>query len=157
MIGMTGKFHTYWGDFHSLKNQAALEYECFHMLAVGAGCSIGDQLHPRGVLSKGAYDLIGNVYKSVEEKEPYCRDVKARTEIAVITPEEFYPEDAKDSVLSPSLIGTVRILQELGYQFDIIDSQMPLDDYQVVILPDCIYHNEDLKQKMEHIWHRVVM
>lgn len=149
MIGMTGKFHTYWGDFHSLKNQAALEYECFHMLAVGAGCSIGDQLHPRGVLSKGAYDLIGNVYKSVEEKEPYCRDVKARTEIAVITPEEFYPEDAKDSVLSPSLIGTVRILQELGYQFDIIDSQMPLDDYQVVILPDCIYYNEDLKQKME--------
>ena len=119
------------------------------MLAVGAGCSIGDQLHPRGVLSKGAYDLIGNVYKSVEEKEPYCRDVKARTEIAVITPEEFYPEDAKDSVLSPSLIGTVRILQELGYQFDIIDSQMPLDDYQVVILPDCIYYNEDLKQKME--------
>ena len=43
----------------------------------------------------------------------------------------------------------MRILQELGYQFDIIDSQMPLDDYQVVILPDCIYYNEDLKQKME--------
>jgi hypothetical protein len=37
----------------------------------------------------------------------------------------------------------------VGYQFDIIDSQMPLDDYQVVILPDCIYYNEDLKQKME--------
>ena len=44
-----------------------------------------------------------------------------------------------------------------GLSVDIIDSQMPLDDYQVVILPDCIYHNEDLKQKMEHIWHRVVM
>jgi len=34
-LGMTGKFHTSWGDFHSLKNPAALEYECFLMLALG--------------------------------------------------------------------------------------------------------------------------
>ena len=30
-MGMTGKFHTEWGDFHSLKNQAALEFECFRI------------------------------------------------------------------------------------------------------------------------------
>jgi alpha-L-fucosidase len=41
-MGMTGKFHTSWGDFGSYKNQAALEFECFHMLALGAKCSIGD-------------------------------------------------------------------------------------------------------------------
>ena len=33
-MGMTGKFHTEWGDFHSLKNQAALEFECFRMLSL---------------------------------------------------------------------------------------------------------------------------
>jgi len=35
-LGMTGKFQTSWGDFHSYKNPAALEFECFHMLALNA-------------------------------------------------------------------------------------------------------------------------
>lgn len=146
MIGMTGKFHTYWGDFHSLKNKAALELECFNMLAMGAGCSIGDQLHPSGKLSKGAYDLIGDIYRSVKEKEPYCFDAKARTEIGVLNPEEFYPEDSYDLSISPSLIGTVRMLQELCYQFDIIDTEMDFSKYKVLILPDCIYGNENLEK-----------
>lgn len=144
IIGMTGKFHTYWGDFHSLKNKAALELECFNMLAMGAGCSIGDQLHPSGKLSEAAYDLIGSVYQSVKEKEPYCHDAVARTEIAVLNPEEFYPEDSYDLSLSPSLIGAVRMLQELSYQFDIIDTDMDFSAYKVLILPDCIYGNEKL-------------
>ncbi|WP_313583876.1 alpha-amylase family protein [Lacrimispora sp.] len=150
MIGMTGKFHTYWGDFHSLKNQAALELECFHMLAMGAGCSIGDQLHPRGRLSEGAYDLIGKVYKSVREKEPYCREAKPVAEIAVLTPEEFYPEGEYNLGISPSLIGAVRMLQELSYQFDVIDSKTPMDSYQLIILPDCIYYNEELEKVMKN-------
>lgn len=145
MIGMTGKFHTYWGDFHSLKNRAALEFECFQMLALGAGCSVGDQLHPSGRLSEGAYELIGSVYKSVKEKEPYCRDAVSRAEIAVLTPEEFYPEGSYDLGISPSLIGAVRMLTELAYQFDIVDSRTPLERYRLVILPDCIYYTERLE------------
>lgn len=150
MIGMTGKFHTYWGDFHSLKNQAALELECFNMLVMGAGCSIGDQLHPGGRLSEGAYDLIGRVYESVKEKEPYCKDVKPITEIAVLTPEEFYPEGEYNLGISPSLIGAVRMLQELSYQFDIIDSKTAMNQYKLVILPDCIYYNEELEKTMKN-------
>ncbi len=150
MIGMTGKFHTYWGDFHSLKNQAALEFECFNMLAMGAGCSIGDQLHPRGRLSEGAYDLIGKIYKSVREKEPYCRAAKPVAEIAVLTPEEFYPEGEYNLGISPSLIGAVRMLQELSFQFDVIDSKTPMDSYQLIILPDCIYYNEELEKVMKN-------
>lgn len=149
MIGMTGKFHTYWGDFHSLKNQAALELECFQMLAMGAGCSIGDQLHPGGRLSKGAYELIGKVYRSVKDKEPYCRKAVSRTEIGVLNPEEFYPQDGGDLGISPSLIGTVRLLQELGYQFDVIDSEMSFENYRVLILPDCIYGNAALSERLK--------
>ena len=50
-LGMTGKFHTSWGDFHSLKNKAALEFECFRMLSYGFAASIGDQLEPCGKLN----------------------------------------------------------------------------------------------------------
>ena len=58
-LGMTGRFHTSWGDFHSLKNPAALQFECFQMLALGAKCSVGDQLHPSGRIDPATYDLIG--------------------------------------------------------------------------------------------------
>ena len=58
-LGQTGKFHTEWGDFHSYKNRAALQYECFRMLALGARCSIGDQLHPAGKIDPHVYELVG--------------------------------------------------------------------------------------------------
>lgn len=143
LIGMTGKFHTYWGDFHSLKNKAALEFEVFQMLAMGTACSIGDQLHPNGTLSPAAYDLIGHVYGSVKELEPYCKHSKPVVEMAVLTPEEF-----TGGGVHPSLIGTVRMLQELSYQFNIIDSSMDLDAYSLLILPDVIPYQAALMEKI---------
>lgn len=149
IIGMTGKFHTYWGDFHSIKNRAALEFECFNMLALGAGCSIGDQLHPNGKLSKGAYELIGSVYSKVKEVEQYCINTIPVTEIAVLTPEEFYIPGDNNSRIHPALIGAVRMLQELSYQFDIIDSQIDFNHYKLIILPDVINFSSELQQKLQ--------
>lgn len=149
IIGMTGKFHTYWGDFHSLKNKAALEFECFNMLALGAGCSIGDQLHPNGKLSKAAYELIGSVYGRVKEVEKYCMNTKSVSEIGVLTPEEFYTPGDHNLGIHPALIGTVRMLQELSYQFDIIDSQIDFANYKLIILPDVINYSHDLQQKLQ--------
>ncbi len=145
ILGMTGKFHTYWGDFHSLKNQAALEFECFNMLAQGCKCSIGDQLHPTGKLSKASYDLIGKVYKSVKEKEKYLENVKVLSEIGLLTPEGF--NNTKGT--SQALIGAVRMLQELSYQFDIVDMNIDFNDYKLVIIPDEIKGNLKLKEKLE--------
>ena len=50
-LGMTGKFHTTWGDFGGFKRAAALRYECDAMISFGAKCSIGDQLHPSGEMN----------------------------------------------------------------------------------------------------------
>ena len=145
ILGMTGKFHTYWGDFHSLKNQAALEFECFNMLAQGCKCSIGDQLHPNGNLSKSAYDLIGKVYKSVKEKEKYLSNVKVISEIGLLTPEGFNNEKGT----SQALVGAVRMLQELSYQFDIIDMNIDFNNYKLIIIPDTIKGNLKLKERLE--------
>jgi hypothetical protein len=49
-LGMTGKFHTTWGEFGGHKHPNALRYECAAMLAFNSKCSIGDQLHPGGDL-----------------------------------------------------------------------------------------------------------
>jgi hypothetical protein len=132
-VGMTGKFHTEWGDFHSFKNQAALEFECFQMLAHSAGCSIGDQLHPDGVLCPEVYNRIGSVYRQVKQKEPWCVDARPVVEIGVVAPEPWSGE-----TLPPSALGAVRMLQESGFQFDIVDPAGDLDRYTVLILPDRI-------------------
>ncbi len=132
-LGMTGKFHTEWGDFHSFKNQAALEFECFQMLAHSAACSIGDQLHPDGMLCPEVYDRIGSVYGQVKEKEPWCVDATPVVEIGVMTPEPWSGE-----TLPASALGAVRMLQESAFQFDVIDADSELDRYNVLILPDRI-------------------
>ncbi len=46
------------------------------MLAMGAKCSVGDQLHPSGELDESTYDIIATAYKEVAEKEAWCSNVK---------------------------------------------------------------------------------
>ena len=154
ILGMTGKFHTEWGDFHSYKNREALEYECFQMLALGAVCCVGDQLHPSGRLDAPSYDLIGKVYASVAAKEPWCTDVRAVTEIGMLLPESFGSETTPPAptpegrVPKPSS-AAVRMLEAYGYQFDFVSFKTDLSGYKVLILPDDITLSEETAAKLE--------
>jgi hypothetical protein len=144
-LGMTGKFHTEWGDFHSLKNLAALEFECFRILSYGFAASIGDQLEPNGQLNKSAYKLIGKVYEQIEQYEPYARPSKALVEAALVTSEnELY-----ELKLPESIMGASQMLEELGLQFDIIDTSYDLVDYKLIILTDDLLVDDAFQIKIE--------
>ncbi len=146
-LGMTGKFHTSWGDFHSFKNPEALAFECFSMLAHGATCCIGDQLHPRGQLCPHTYELIGAVYREVERREPWCTEADPVVDIGVLTPEEFVGTGRSEAL--PDIIkGAMRLLQELHQQFDIIDSQADFGRYRLLVLPDEIPVDGALASKL---------
>ena len=145
-MGMTGKFHTTWGDFSSFKNRAALEYECFQMLANGAKCSVGDQLHPEGEICQATYDVIGSVYSRVAASEEWCRAARPLTDIGVLTPEEFTGGSHGD--LPEAAMGAVRMLQEGAHQFDIVDSLAELSQYRVLVLPDAIQVDGNLAAKL---------
>lgn len=145
-LGHTGKFHTAWGDFHSFKNQEALEYECFRMLAMGAGPFVGDQLPPDGQLEEHVYNLIGKVYRQIEAKEAFCVGAEALSDIAVMTPEEFAPVDNRG--MQASICGAHSMLAEAAHQFDIIDSQADFSAYKVIILPDEIPADAALNEKI---------
>jgi hypothetical protein len=71
-LGMTGKFHTTWGEFGGYNHPNSLRYECAAMLAYGAKCSVGDQLHPNGTLAPSTYEIIGEAYR--EHKTSHARD-----------------------------------------------------------------------------------
>lgn len=136
MTGQTGRFHLDWGDFSSLRYLASLQYECFRALAYGCGCSIGDQLHPNGKMNKHTYELIGKVYKEVEEKEPWCKGALPVTEAAVLAPMEF--KGASSSFVVDELSGAVKFLNDICIQADVIDTTVDFEKYRLLILPDSI-------------------
>ena len=144
-LGMTGRFSETWGHFNSYKPQAALEYECFSMLAQGGKCSVGDQLHPSGVLDPQTYSLIGSVYRQIEEREPWCKGARPVTEIAVVTSETLRPGHGG---VNESNLGATRILMEGRHQFDIVDDGIDLTQYRVLILPDAIELSEKFVAKI---------
>lgn len=146
LLGMTGKFHTTWGDFHSFKNPEALQFECFNMLANNAKCCVGDQLHPRGNICRHTYELIGSVYKEVEVREPWCVNAEPVVDIGVFTPEEF---TGGSGAIPKPVVGATRMLQELRCQFDILDSQSDLSAYKLLILPDEIPVNNSFAKKLQ--------
>jgi len=141
-IGQTARFHKSWGDFGGLKTEDQLEYEMGAILGAGAGMGIGDQLHPRGKLNKGVYEIVGATYKKLEEREPWCVGAKAIAEIAVL----MLPDkpDASVEIGSPwegmlfndSRFGAGAMLQELKHQWNVESTQGNFDQYKVLVLPD---------------------
>jgi hypothetical protein len=144
-LGMTGRFHKSWADFGGLKPQAALMYECCQMLAHGARCSVGDQLHPRGTFDAGVYDLIGSVYKHVEACEPWCDGAKPLTDIAVLRA----PEAGYHSKPGNAYEGAVRALTQLGHQFDFIALNSSFAAYKTIIVPEAVTVTPELAVRLK--------
>jgi hypothetical protein len=147
-LGMTGKFQTSWGDFHSFKNPAALEFECFHMLGLNGKCCIGDQLLPCGRICDHTYELVGSVYAQVEAKEPWCIGAESVTEIGVLTPEAFDSALHRSQTDFRPIMGVTRMLQEESHQFDILDSHGEFNRYKVLVLPDTIPVDGELASRL---------
>jgi hypothetical protein len=127
--GMTGAFHRSWGDFGTVRNQAALDYECFSMLAQATKCAVGDHLHPRGRLNPRTYERIGKTYRSVMEKEPWCEGATAVAEIAFLL-------NPGGQQVNDSAMGATGMLTQLHHQFDVIDTESDFSRYRLLILPD---------------------
>jgi hypothetical protein len=145
-LGMTGKFHNTWGEFGGYKHPNALRFETALNIANGAKCSIGDQLHPEGLMDYATYKLIGAAYKEVEEKEEWCDKVTSLADVAMISTEVL---DTCQTRGGDSDDGCVKMLLEGKYLFDVIDLESDLSKYKVVILPDVIKVNEKMKSLLD--------
>ncbi len=145
-LGMTGKFHLAWGEFGGFKSENALRYECAAMLAQGAKCSVGDQMHPCGALDESTYRLIGSAYAEVEAKEPWCRDVSPAAETAIISNIGFQ----KPLVINEKVeIGVSRFLLESHIPFDRLDDEGDFSKYKLLILADDLRPDAKLRARLE--------
>ncbi|KWX79766.1 beta-galactosidase [Paenibacillus riograndensis] len=150
-LGMTGKFHTSWGEFGGYKHPNALRYETALSIANGAGCSIGDQLHPDGHMDEATYALIGEAYREVESKEAWCTKATNVADIALLSLEAagVHPQAQTGGRKPPSDAGAARILLEGKFLFDVIDKEHDFTAYKVLILPDYVAVDEGLRGQLE--------
>ncbi len=141
--GMTARFHKSWADFGGLKTVPQLDYEVATILAAGAVINIGDQLHPRGTLDKGAYQVIGDVFRTLEAVEPYCAGAVPQADIAVLllpagpSAESALVGGMNIAQVSPGFEGAAAALAALKQQWN---GETPdrdnLKNYKLVIIPD---------------------
>lgn len=67
------------------------------------------------------------------------------TEAAIVTPEKKIYEHS----MPKDIMGAAQLLEELAIQFDIIDPEMDLSDYKVIILPDTLLVSDFFQEKIE--------
>ncbi len=149
-MGMTGKFHTSWGEFGGFKHPNALRYEAALSVANGAKCSVGDQLSPNGRMDEVTYALIGEAYADVEKKEPWLDGVSSVADIAIVTSDAYNATtgDVTDARVGKSDAGACRIMLEGKYLFDSVDFSTDLSKYKVLVLPDNIKSNPTVDAKI---------
>ncbi|MBC2594584.1 beta-galactosidase trimerization domain-containing protein [Ruficoccus amylovorans] len=150
-LGMTGKFHTTWGEFGGYKSPNALRYECCAMLAYGAKCSVGDQLHPVGQLDGSTYEIIGHAYREVARKEAFVEGARNVADAAILSSvstraaEAFRNKERDDA----SDTGAARVLLEEHILFDVIDPQADFTAYRMLVLPDNVAVGPELATKLK--------
>ena len=71
ITAMSGKFHTDWGEFGGFKHPNALKYEAALMVASGANCNFGDQLHPSATIDLSTYENIKYAFDYVKRIEEF--------------------------------------------------------------------------------------
>ncbi|MHB8064505.1 MAG: beta-galactosidase trimerization domain-containing protein, partial [Ruminiclostridium sp.] len=91
---------------------------------------------------------IGEVYKSVEEKEKWCTFTKKVSQIGVYTADRAMEvEDHNEQGASNE--GVYRMLTELHYLYDFIDFDNDIESYELVILPDKVRIPENIALKLK--------
>ncbi len=145
-LGMTGKFHTTWGEFGGFKHPNALRYECSAMIANGSKCSVGDQLHPDGELDESTYEIIGQAYREVAGKEPWCDNVRSLAGVAILSAAAVSGVTSGNT--NDSDVGASRLLLEGHIPFDVVDCDMDFSRYRCLLLPDICRLTRELAAKL---------
>jgi hypothetical protein len=151
-LGMTGRFHKAWADFGGLKTHDQLDYECGTIVAAGGKISVGDQLHPRGVLDPAVYRLLGHSFSRIEQLEPWLDTARPAAEIALLGTVETWKSDPNlpFPAHSPEVEGAAQMLLEGAVQFDIIEPSFSrFADYKAIVLPDTASISSELRARLD--------
>jgi hypothetical protein len=150
-LGMTGRFHKAWADFGGLKTRDQLDYECGTVVAAGGEISVGDQLHPGGMLDPAVYRLLEHSFGRIEKLEPFLRNARPVTEVAILSEyEPGYLGSIPTNAHVADVDGAAQLFLEAAIQFDILDPVLgSFEGYKALVLPDGTTVDAELRAKLE--------
>ena len=134
MVAMSGKFHTTWGEFGGFKSPDAMRFEVASMVAFGAACSFGDQLHPSGRMDLTTYRNIGRAYEYAERIEEFGADARPFSNLAIWPSQRAVAPPEPDAMAHDQ--GVANMLMEGQYSFAVIadPGTADLSQFQTIIL-----------------------
>ncbi|MCX5660777.1 MAG: hypothetical protein NTW19_13810 [Planctomycetota bacterium] len=125
ILAMSGKFHTAWGEFGGFKHPDAIRFEAAAMIAYGAACSFGDQMHPGGEMDLATYKNIGEAYRYVEKIEDYGLDAQPYATLGLLLCKD-HPHDQ----------GAANMLLESQIDFEVVDPESSdWSRFETILLP----------------------
>lgn len=146
LIYMNGRFVRSWGDFGGVKTKAAIENDVYDALLYGYAPSVGDHLHPAYGLDDELYDNVKDIYTFVMSLEPYTDNTTPMAEAAILR-NKINHKNVLNS-LSDSDRGAARMLSELKISYDIVNEDMDLSKYKLLVIPDNIEITDKLNSAL---------
>ena len=147
--GMTGRFLSMWADFGGLKHPDQLNTELASLVANCAGCNIGDQMSPEGILYPAVYHVIGKAFGKIKQIQPWLDQAAPVTEAALMVP--AIPVDS-GLMKKEQILGLTKLMIESRLQFDLVEPGQPWERYNLVVLPDFLRQDaETVKRLHEYI------
>ncbi len=140
VVGMTGKFHTSWGEFGGFKHPNALRWESAQIASYGCLTCIGHHLHPTGEIDLDSFRLIGESFKELEERQEWLKNSRNAAEVAVLITENR---------LTDAEIGACKMLLEAQVPFAVVDPDMDWSAFKVLLLPDELLLDLKLSQALK--------
>jgi hypothetical protein len=123
VFAMSGKFHTSWGEFGGFKHPEAMRYEAAAMIAFGASCNFGDQMHPSGELDLETYRRIGHAYAYVEQIEAYGVGGRPVSRLGLWRTDSMFDDE-----------GVSNMLMELHQDYAVVERDQDLAKYDVIVM-----------------------
>lgn len=156
--GQTGRFQRSWADFGGLKHPRQLAVEAAGIVAQGGHCCVGDQAPPSGQLDRAVYRTIGTAYAAIEQLEEYLEGAAPVTEAAIVVAGNLLTDMAAVGAEASfddgtrgnaeSVVGIAELLSEHRIQFDVVEGNVELGRYRLLVVPDGIPVDAELAKKL---------
>lgn len=137
-LAMSGKFHTEWGEFGGYKHPDAIRYEVAQMVAFGAGCSFGDQVHPSGKMALATYRNIGVGYAYQERIAEFGLEGEFYSNLGIL-PSGNLDDDQ----------GVCEMLLEEHLEFEVVNPRGDWSRFDMLILPNGSLNDASIVEKLK--------
>ncbi|MEO0530851.1 MAG: alpha-amylase family protein, partial [Planctomycetota bacterium] len=145
----TSRFIHGWGGWDD-QTVTNMRIVASRIAAQGGVINLGDQTYPSGRLDSAVYEKIRQVFAGIKEMERWSLRAEPIPVVGLLANEFDIYSIYSDARALDKYLGATAILTDRHWQFDVVDeySQRPLEDYELLILPNLGELNSDTVERL---------